>query len=532
MNRHLIVVIVVALAVPLLGLAEAGAAAEPQRGGTLNFAVGVEPPSFDGHREGTFGLAHPIAPHYSTLVKFDPDAYPKVIGDLAESWTTSGDGKTYTFKIRKGVKFHDGSPLTARDVKASYDRIVFPPSDVVSARKAHYAGVEKIEAPDATTVVFRLRWPVASFLSHVASPWNFIYKADILAKDQHWYEKNVMGSGPFKFVEYVAGSHWVGKRNEDYHVKGRPYLDGYRAVFIKDTAARVGAIRSGRVAIEFRGFAPSERDAAVRAMGKDIEVKESSLTTGSKITFNTERKPFNDPRVRRALSLGIDRWQGAQALSKISTAKWVGGLMRPGAEFALTEEELAHVAGYGKDIEASRREARRLLKEAGVPEGFSFEITNRPPPMPYETVAIWLIDQWRRIGLNVTQTSQDLGVYYNNVRSGNFSVAMTTISDYADDPDFQLAWFLSPERSPDNYGRYRDPVLDDLYVRQSQTLDKAQRRQLVKQFQVRVLDEMAWELQTLWWHRIMLHSPRLKGVKVLPSHFLNQDLSSLWLEKE
>jgi len=105
--------------------------------------------------------------------------------------------------------------------------------------------VEKVETPDDHTVVFRLKWPAASFLGSLASPWNYIYKAEILAKDPHWYKKNVMGTGPFKFVEHVAGSHWVGKRNEDYFVKGRPYLDGYRATFIEDTGARVAAVRGG-----------------------------------------------------------------------------------------------------------------------------------------------------------------------------------------------------------------------------------------------------------------------------------------------
>ena len=209
----------------------------PRTGGELVFAVGGTPPSYDGHRETTFAMLHPIAPHYSTLLRFDPQNYPKIVGDVAEDkWTVSKDGLTYTFTIRKGIKFHDGSDLTARDVKATYDKIIFPPEGVVSARQATYAMVDKVETPDVQTVVFRLKHPSASFLANLASPWNFIYKADILAKDPRWYEKNIMGSGPFTFVEYVAGSHWVGKKNPNYFIKGRPYLDGYRAVVIRDTA--------------------------------------------------------------------------------------------------------------------------------------------------------------------------------------------------------------------------------------------------------------------------------------------------------
>ena len=124
------------------------AAEQPQYGGILTFAVGSDPPSYDPHRESTFAVIHPTAPHYSLLLKFDPENYPKIIGDLAESWTISGDQKTYTFKIHRGVRFHDGSILTAKDIKASYDKIIFPPPQVVSLRKLLYSAVEKVEVAD------------------------------------------------------------------------------------------------------------------------------------------------------------------------------------------------------------------------------------------------------------------------------------------------------------------------------------------------------------------------------------------------
>jgi peptide/nickel transport system substrate-binding protein len=211
--------------VSVLALLDAnGFAAEtPRPGGELVFAVGEIPPSFDGHRETTFGMLHPVAPHYSTLLRFDPQNYPKIVGDVAQSWSFSKDGLTLTVKIRKGIKFHDGTPLTAQDVKATYDKIIFPQEGVASARKALYAMVDKVEAPDDATVVFKLKHIAASFLANLASPWNFIYSAERLKKDPRWYEKNVMGSGPFVFVEHVAGSHWVGKKNTNYFMSGRPY---------------------------------------------------------------------------------------------------------------------------------------------------------------------------------------------------------------------------------------------------------------------------------------------------------------------
>ena len=147
-------------------------AQSPRNGGELVFPVPSEPPSYDGHREETFGLIHPVAPFYNTLLRIDPNdkSGTKAVPSLAESWTLSSDKLTYTFKLRKGVKFHDGAEMTSKDVKASYDKIIFPPAGVGSSRKGQYADVAAIEAPDAYTVTFKLKQPSASFISSMASP--------------------------------------------------------------------------------------------------------------------------------------------------------------------------------------------------------------------------------------------------------------------------------------------------------------------------------------------------------------------------
>ena len=249
----------------------------PRRGGELIFVVPSEPPSYDAHQEETFGVIHPLAPLYSTLLKVDPfdRTGTAPVGNLAESWTISPDGLAYTFKLRRGVKFHDGSELTSKDVKASYDKIVFPLAGMKSLRKESYKSIQAVEAPDPYTVRLRLKWPESSMLLNLASPWNWIYKADLLARDVRWYEKNVNGTGPFTFVEHVRGSHLIAKRNPDYWDKGKPYLDGYRAIFISNSAAEVAAIRGERAMIQFRGFSPPERDQLVNALGRKITVQES-----------------------------------------------------------------------------------------------------------------------------------------------------------------------------------------------------------------------------------------------------------------
>ena len=261
-----------------------------------------------------------------------------------------------------------------------------------------------------------------------------------------------MGTGPFKFVEYVRGSHWVGVRNDDYFVRGRPYLDGFRALFIRSVSAQVAAVRSGQALVEFRGFSPSQRDEIVRAVGAQVTVQEGGWICNNLVVFNTTRRPFDDARFRRALSLAIDRWRGSRALSQIAFVGPVGGVMRPGSELATPEAELVKLAGCGRDINAARAEAKKLLAEAKVPEGFEFSLLNRNVQMPYEYVGVFLIDQWRQIGLKINHVVKETGPYLADERAGNYDAAVDFTCDFMDEPDVQLHKFISADKSPANYG--------------------------------------------------------------------------------
>jgi peptide/nickel transport system substrate-binding protein len=506
--------------------AGASDAQEPRRGGTLNFAVNAEPPNYDCHANTSFAFVHPVAPHYSLLLKFDAAHYPKIVGDLAESWQVSADGLTYSFKLRSGVKFHDGSALTSADVKASYDRIVKPPQGVISIREATYEDITSIETPDPQTVVFKLKARDASMLANFASPWNCIYSAAKLKQDPKFPEKNVLGTGPFKFVEHVAGSHWVGQRFDDYFIKGQPYLDGYRAVFMRG-AAIINAIQGGQVMAEFRGQSPAERDKLVEAMGSKAVVAEVPWICNLVVGFNTAKKPFDDARVRRALSLAIDRWQGSTALSKIAIVRGVGGALRPGYELAVSEAELLKMPGFSRDIAASRAEAKKLLADAGV-SNLKLKLTNRNVPMPYTPVGVFLIDQWRQIGVAVEHEQLETRLYQAALSGGNYEAGLDFNCDFMDEPNLQLVKYLSAEKSPINYGRYNDEKLDDLYEKQKRAADPKQRAAYIREFEQHLLTQ-AYTVPTIWWHRIIVHNAQMKGWEITPSHYLNQDLADVWL---
>ncbi|HXE87883.1 MAG TPA: ABC transporter substrate-binding protein, partial [Hyphomicrobiaceae bacterium] len=299
--------------------------------------------------------------------------------------------------------------------------------------------------------------------------------------------------------------------------------------FMTSSSAQVAAIRAERAHIQFRGFSPADRESLVQALGPKITVQESPWDCSMLVAMNHERKPFDDKRVRRALTLALDRWEASKSLSRIAVVKEVGGIQVPGTPWATPTEELVKLAGYGRDIAASRAEAKRLLKEAGVPEGFAFTFKNRGIPQPYEPLGIWLIDQWRQIGLNVKQETVEASAHHPMLRRGDFEVAMDFQCSYAIEPDLDIDKFQSVGLSDRNFARYKDPVLDELFLKQARATDPEERKRLLRAFEKRVLDEEAHYFYTLQNHRIIPHSSKLRGWTITPAHFLNQQLDTVWL---
>jgi peptide/nickel transport system substrate-binding protein len=528
--------VTVAAALSLIVTTVVAAADEsPKQGGTLTYLIPADaPPSFDGHREQTYATVQAVAPYYSVLIRVDPEnpaSTTDFVCDLCTQMPKPTDGgKTYTFKIRGGIKFTDGTPLTADDVAASWNEIAFPPEGVFSARKSFYDMVDKIEAPDPNTVVFHLKFATGAFIPALADPFAFIYEKKIIDKDPHWYEKNIMGSGPFKFVSYEAGQSIKGERNPDYYHQGKPYLDAIIGVLAPKQATRVDAIRSDRAAMEFRGLPPSAVDELKQALGDKIDVQESVWNCGSDLFFNHKKKPFDDVRVRRALSLAIDRWGGAPALSKIAIVKAVGGIVFPESPLAASKEELQQIAGFWPDIEKSRAEAKRLLKEAGA-ENLSFELLNRDVDQPYKYIGIWLVDQWSKIGVKVTQKVVPTGPWFEAMRTANFDAVHYPICHSTVNPLLDVQPYLPTSISSENYGYYEDPQEMDLYNEVLHEADPAMQHAEMNDFQKLVMDTEAHATKILWWNRIIPYRSYVKGFKIGPSHYINMDLSTIWLDK-
>jgi peptide/nickel transport system substrate-binding protein len=515
------------------GPAATSAASEtPKLGGELIYIVTAEPPTFDAHQSTTFATLQPISPHYSLLYRLDPaDNVNKIIPDVADGMPQiSSDKLTWTVKIRTDVTFHDGTKLTSEDVKATYDKIIKPPTGVTSVRASAYAAVDSVSAPDPATVVFKLKFATASFQANLASPWNYIYSAAKLKADPKWYEKNIMGTGPFTYVEYVKGSHWAGKKNPNYFIKGKPYLDSYKAVFIGDISRQTAAIQSKQALIEFRGFTPQQRDTLSRALPNELAIQEAQWVCVNYVVFNTTKKPFDDERVRRALTLAVDRWRGGEALSRQTIVKDVGGLMRPKGPFAMSDADLEKIPGFSRDNAKAVEDAKKLLADAGV-SNLAFNFHNRNISTPYEPVAIFLINEWKKIGVTATHTVKETAAYQADLRNKNFDVGLSFNCDYFDEPDLQLAKFVSVSKvgAAFNESHYNDTTLDGMIEAQSRETDPEKRKRLVWDIEKYAMGDKAWMFPVIWWYRIIPYISRVRGYRAGSNHYTTMDMANIWI---
>jgi peptide/nickel transport system substrate-binding protein len=496
----------------------------PRRGGTLTYGIG-DPTFLDCHASNTQRSFQRILPHYSTLLMIDPNNYPNIVGDAAQSWQVSADSLTYAFKLHPAIVFHDGSPFTSADVKATYERLRNPPQGVNSVRSSQFVDIEDIATPDAQTVVFKLKQVNAAMLTIFASPFNCLYSAALLAKNPNYPEKTVMGTGPFKFVSYAPGAEWKGERFDKYFVPGRPYLDGF-VVHTINPAGLVTALGGGRIMATLDGVTMEQRDNIMKYREGKSHSFEIARPAATLFVFNTRRKPFDDERVRRALSLAIDRWTGSKMLAAQMPLSSVGGFQRIGSPFGLSEEELVTKPGFSRDIEASRAEARRLLAEAGQ-SNLKFTYMNTPA---YTPLGVFVIDQWRQVGVTVQQEIPDAATYFQRRTSGSFDVTNTGMPDIIDDPYLQLSMFPSASHNTGNLAFYDDPNVDELYQKQVSLMNFDDRRKAVRELEDYMFQKTYYAIG-FWATANIVLANEIQGFTPSPAPGVGMQLRDIWLKQ-
>jgi peptide/nickel transport system substrate-binding protein len=523
-----------------LALVAASPAMAVKRGGVLKIVVGSKIPSYDGHRETTFGMIHPIRPFYSLLIRVNPDNPQSTSDfqcDVCDNWKTSDDGKTITFTLRKNVKFHDGTPMTADDIVATYHKLIFPPKGIASSRKAFYGMVDKVEKTGKYEMVFRLKYATGGFIPALATPFNFVYsKKDLDTHGYNWHQKNINGTGAFTFVQHQPGAFVEGKRYANYHLMGedgkpKPYLDGYKAISAPKMAVRLQAIRGDRAQIEFRAFPPKARDDLKKALGDKITVQESDWNCMMGFSANQKLKKFQDVRIRQALSLAMDRWGGSNYLSKIAIVKTVGGTVFPNHKLAATKAELQKMIGYSDDLKGSQAKAKKLLADAGV-AGMKIELLNRAVDQPYKVVGTWMLGQWKKIGLVPNQIVLPTGPWYAKFRKKKDQETMIDFNcQGVVNPLIDASKFQSVDIATNNRGNYIDRQMDKWYDQMNRTGDPKAARAIMRKYEMRALDEKAHFAVSFWWYKINPYRSYVKGWNIAPSHYLNQSLDQIWLDK-
>jgi peptide/nickel transport system substrate-binding protein len=283
-------------------------------------------------------------------------------------------------------------------------------------------------------VVFKFSNRKSAALQLLGMPYACIYSAKMLATDPAYPAKRVMGTGPFKFVRHTPGADWVGERFADYFLSGKPYLDGFRLLSISPVAA-TNALLTGQVNYTMHGLTPAEVTRITSGRGASVVVVggKTSSTFLPWFAMNTQRDALKDQRVRRALNLALDHWGASSAMEQITPMFKVGGLVRPGSPYARNDAELTKLPGFGRDIEASRKEARKLLASAGQSNLKITVINNRA----FVYFGVFVADQLAKIGVKVEHVPLDTPQVAARRVSGDYDLIFDSTAEFSDDPTIQ-----------------------------------------------------------------------------------------------
>ena len=463
---------------------QSAATGQPQYGGILKLHwLGSPPTDFDLLKSCASVCSSRVGPAYSQLVRIDPlksaeDAI--IMPDLAERWEYSADGKILTLYLRKNAKWRDGKPVTAADVKYTLDRSRDPNDPVTGTSLttiSYLKPVEAVEAVDDYTVRLQLKRPMASLLNWLGSGQKYI-----VAKHA-WPtldpRNEMMGSGPYRLKKYEAGVSIEFEKNPDYFLTDKPYVDGIIDYFLKDNATRVAAFETEQIDM-LRFIDETMWDGIHKADPKAQLVPWNALR-GSLLAVNMARKPYDDPRVRKAIFMALDRQEGKQLIG----GAWgtIGGYITAGP-WALPEAELRKMPGYG-DPKAQAAEAKKLLTEAGYPQGFKADLVTAQNNPIYEASSVWAKDQLKK-NLNIDVNVEilppaDYSNRYSTTKTFDLHL-LTSPASYPDPSGHASFW------GPGNPYSFNDKEIFDLLDRQDQTLDTTERKKLVNDMERQLLE--------------------------------------------
>ena len=504
-------------------------AAQPKTGGRLAILLSNDPSTFDMHTQTSINTNYPGCPVYNQLVQLDPaignEKPDGIKPDLAEKWEIAPDGMTYTFSLVKNAKFHDGTPFTSEDAKASLERNQNPPKGVTAVRKLQFAAVKSFETPDPATLVIKLSRPVSrlSFLPILGQGFMSIYsKKDIDANFD--FKGKMNGTGPFRLKEFLKGNRVAYDKNKDYFVKDRPYMDGMDIFIIPDDSTALANAQSGALDINNRANA-ANLEKMKQVMGEKGTYQSVGAYKINGFSMNGRQAPWSDDRVRLAITLVVDRSAALKVLEQGDGE--LGGLLPPAGQWALPAKDLAEVQGYQPYSDANLAEAKKLIAAAGVPNRFKVPLLTRDEAA-YRSNSIFMAEQLAKLGWEAKPDIVTAGENSQRESKGEFGLEASSNTISLDDPDAVIAErFLTT--SPGNLTGIGSKAIDDAYNAQSAEQDQAKRLEMVRSLQKMILAQHG-QIVYYWYRRHAIINRRVKNYTLHTSNLNNNRYQDVWLD--
>jgi peptide/nickel transport system substrate-binding protein len=523
-----------AMAAALLAIAISNPAPAQKRGGILKMYWFDSPASMSIHEEATAAAQGPMMGVFNNLVMYDQHvrlaSLQSIVPDLASEWSWDEEKTALNFKLRQSVKWHDGAPFTAKDVKCTWEMLQGKTADKLrlNPRKAWYRNLDEVVTNGDYEVTFKLKRPQPSFVALLASGWSPVYPCHVPAAQMR---QHPIGTGPFKFVEFKPNEHITVTRNPAYWKPDRPYLDGIEYQIIKNVATGILTFVSGKVDMTSWYFLQVPMLADVKNQDPQAVCELVPSNVLRSVIINRAAPPFGNPDLRRAIALTLDRQAFIDTLTQGKGS--IGGalLAPPEGVWGMPPEMVRSLPGYGPDVAANRAEARKLMEKLGYGPNnrLSTKVTTRNLP-PYRDPAILLIDQLREIYIEGELELLDTTLWYPRVTRREFTLGHNLITNGVDDPDQTLYEFYTCNAEA-NYDGYCSPEFDNLVDQQSMEFDQKKRKQLVWQIEKKLAEDVARPIlyhsrSGTCWH------PYVKGYTVLANSVYNgQRMEDVWLDK-
>jgi peptide/nickel transport system substrate-binding protein len=514
-----------------LALFAPDAAFAQKAGGILHLGHFDSPASMSMLEESTQAVNRPMSGIFNNLVMFKQDvpqnSLRSIVPDLATSWSWNEEGTELTFPLRQGVKWHDGKPFTAADVKCTIDLMTDNAKEKLrlNPRKPWYANVAEVTTNGDYEVTFHLKRPQPSFLALLATGWSPIYPCHVSPRDMR---KHPIGTGPFKFMDFKPNQSITVARNPDYWKPGRPYLDGIEYTIIKDVSTRLLSFLSGKDDAYFGVTIPQLKDVKSQAPEAICDMFTGNVPRN--VIVNRDAPPFDNPDVRRAMSLTLDH----KAFIDIITEGQgdVGAVMQPPPDglWGMPPELLKTLPGYDPDVEKSRAQARKIMEKLGYGPDKRLAVTVSTRNVAgYRDPAVILIDQLKEVYIDGVLDTVDTTQWYPKVMRKDYTVGLNITETAVDDPDpaFYENYVCGAMR---NYTGYCNRELDKMVDGQSAMSDVAKRKQLVWAIEKKLADDDARPI--LFYPRAAnCHYPKVKGlVTQVNSIYNGQRFEDLWLD--